>query len=196
MRRTIVVLACLAATVGTVAGCSSGQDGTDFTGRSAADPASVTAVPPAAKPSDDPTDTSPAPAETTAGPKTWAMGYRSTIFDDSKTNILHLTIASPRSLPADPYFKPDHGRFLAVTVTYEALAPAQPINPYDLLAVTSSGERLQPTFGPDTAGVQLQYATLNTGEKAKGTVVFDVPRTGVVGIAYAPSGQILGTWTL
>jgi uncharacterized protein DUF4352 len=194
MRRTIVVLACLAAAA--VGGCSSGQDGTDVTGRSAADPASVTAQPPAPKPSDYPTDTSPAPAETTAGPKTWAMGYRSTIFDDTKTDILHLAIASPRNLPADPYLKPDHGRFLAVTVTYEALAPAQPINPYDLLAVTSSGERLQPTFGPDTAGSQLQYATLNTGEKAKGTVVFDVPKTGVVGIAYAPSGQILGTWTL
>jgi uncharacterized protein DUF4352 len=192
MRRTIVVLACLAAAA--VAGCSSGKDGTDVTGRSAADPASVTAQPPAPKPSDYPTDTSPAPAPTKAGPKKWAMGYKSTIFDDSKTDILHLTVSAPKTV-TDPYLKPDNGRYLAVTVVYEALQPAQDINPFDLIAVTKSGERLQPAFGPQV-GNQLNAATLNTGETAKGTVVFDVPKTGVVGIAYAPSGQILGTWTL
>ena len=80
-------------------------------------------------------------------------------------------------------------------MTYEALAEAQDINPFDLLVTTTSGERLQPTFGPD-AGTQLDSATLNRGEKAKGAVTFDVPKTGVVGVAYAPGGQILGTWKL
>ena len=167
------------------AGCSSGQDGTDITGRSAGEaPASAATTATG--------EASPTPA----GPKTWAMGYRLTIFDDQKVDILRLTVATPRTLPADPYFKPKNGRFLAVAVTYEALQPAQAINPFDLVAITKSGERLQPTIGPDSAGNQLQYATLNTGEKAKGTVVFDVPKTGVVGIAYAPVGQVLGTWKL
>lgn len=42
----------------------------------------------------------------------------------------------------------------------------------------------------------MNSATLNKGEKARGAVVFDVPTKGVVGIAYAPADQILGTWKL
>jgi hypothetical protein len=76
-------------------------------------------------------------------------------------------------------------------VIYEALAEAQDINPFDLLVTTTSGERLQPTFGPD-AGTQLDSATLNRGEKAKGAVTFDVPKTGVVGVAYARAGRSSG----
>jgi hypothetical protein len=187
MRRTIAVLVCTAAAV-TAAGCGSASDGTDITGRSAA---AATSEPAPASGDPEPVATTPAD-----GPKTWKMGYRSTIFDDSRTDILRLTVTAPRTLAPEAYFKPKNGRWLAVTVTYEALQPAQPINPYDLVAVTTNGERLQPTFGPEAAGVQLQYATLNTGEKAKGTVVFDVPAKGVTGIAYAPVGQVIGTWTL
>ena len=33
-------------------------------------------------------------------------------------------------------------------MTYEALAEAQDINPFDLIITTTSGERIQPTFGP------------------------------------------------
>lgn len=191
MRRTIIVLACL----GTLAaGCASGQDGTDALGNSAREATATTAAPTDA--GEEGLGTPDAPAETTpAGPKTFAMGYRSTIFDDG-VDTLRLTIASPRTLPADEYFKPERGRFLAVTVTYEALQPAQLINPFDLIVTTTAGERLQPTFGPDTGGAQLNSATLNTGEKAKGTVVFDVPARGLTGIAYAPAGQVIGTWKL
>lgn len=122
------------------------------------------------------------------------MGYKATITDDEVGDTLHVTVDQPRTV-TDEYIKPEKGRFLAVTVTYEALAEAQDINPFDLLVTTTSGERLQPTFGPD-AGTQLDSATLNRGEKAKGAVTFDVPKTGVVGVAYAPGGQILGTWKL
>lgn len=181
MRRPVATAMLIAALA---AGCSSGQDGTDFTGRSAGDAPGTAATP------------AEGGRPTPTGPKTWAMGYRSTIFDDKKTNVLRLTVAAPKTLPTDPYIKPQNGRFLAVTVTYEALQPTQDINPFDLVAITKSGERLQPTVGPESAGNQLQYATLNTGEKAKGSVVFDVPKTGVVGIAYAPVGQVLGTWKL
>ncbi|HST66083.1 MAG TPA: DUF4352 domain-containing protein [Mycobacteriales bacterium] len=192
MRRITVVLACLAAAL---AGCSSGTDGTDVTGRSAqgAGTGAVTPQPPADKPSDYPTDTSAAP-ETTSGPKTFAMGYKATITQDDVGDVLHVTVSAPKTV-TDPYIKPDNGRFLAVTVTYEALQPAQDINPFDLIALTKSGERLQPAFGP-SVGNQLNAATLNSGESTKGTVVFDVPKTGVTGIAYAPAGQVLGTWTI
>jgi hypothetical protein len=190
MRRTIIVLACLAA-IAAAAGCSSATDGKDISGRSAD---SATAAPPAEKPSDYPTETA-APETTKAGPKTFPMGYQATITDDEVGDTLHITVAQPRTVAGDEFTKPEKGRFLAVTVTYEALAEAQDINPYDLIVTTASGERLEPTFGPD-AGTQLDSATLNRGEKAKGAVVFDVPKTGVVGVAYAPGGQILGTWKL
>jgi hypothetical protein len=68
-------------------------------------------------------------------------------------------------------------------------------NPFDLMVATTSGERIRSMFGLD-AGIQLDAATLNRGEKAKSAVIFDVPKTGVVGIAYAPGGQMLGTWKL
>ena len=175
----VLACACLLAACG-------GQDGTDVTGRSAG----AAADSPSATPAASPTGTS-----ARRGPKTWPMGYRATILDAGGTAVLHITVASPRTLPPDPYIKPARGRFLVVTVTFEALEPAQPINPYDLVALTAAGERMAPGYAPN-AGPQLNYATLNTGETARGSVVFDVPRSDVVGIAYAPVGQVLGTWRL
>jgi len=184
MRRIITAAAVLAAATVLATACGMATDGTDANGRSAAG-ANTTHQPAASKP--------PAAAETKAGPKTFAMGYRATITDDDSP-VLHLTIDKPRTV-TDQYIDAQQGRFLAVTVTFEAIAAAQDINEFDLVAVTAGGERIQPTFGPD-AGTALNSATLNTGEKAKGAVIFDVPKTGVVGIAYAPGGQILGTWKL
>jgi hypothetical protein len=197
MRRTIVLLACAAALVG----CSSAEDGKDFTGRSAASPsAAVTPREPAPKATDDGEEglgtPDPAPTTEAAGPKSFTMGYKATISDDEVGDVLFITVAQPRTVKGDEFIKPEKGRFLAVTVTFEALAEAQDINPFDFLATTTAGERLQPTFGPDTGSTQLNSATLNNGEKAKGTVVFDVPAKGVIGIAYAPAGQVLGTWKL
>lgn len=194
MRRTVVILACLAAAA---AGCSSGKDGTDFTGRSAAG-ASATTSPAPTGTGDEGEEGlgTPGPEATTeAGPKSFPMGYKATITTDDDGEVLHVTVASPRTAKGDEFIKPEKGRFLVVTVTYEALAAAQDINPFDLLVTTTAGERIQPTFGPEV-GQQLNAATLNKGEKAKGSVVFDVPTKGVTGIAYAPAGQVLGTWKL
>jgi hypothetical protein len=87
-------------------------------------------------------------------------------------------------------------RFLGVTVTFEALAPGQDVNPFDFVAVGADGQHYQPTFGPDAGVAELDSGTLNRGETSKGSVVFDVPKTGITGIAYAPLDQILGTWKL
>ena len=196
MRRTIAVLACLAAA--TVAGCSSAEDGTDITGRSAVAATGETPKPPAPKPSD--TDgmgtPDPLPSTTAAGPTTFAMGERGTITNENDGDVLYVTVAQPKTV-TDEYQKPEKGRFLSVTVTFEALQPTQDVNPYDFIVTTTSGERIDPTFvSPSGGGTELNSATLNTGEKARGAVTFDVPTRGVVGVAYAPVGQVLGTWRL
>ena len=196
MRRTIAVLACLAAAAA-VAGCSSAEDGKDITGRSAvAATSSTTQTTPATEDVDGLGTPDPLPSTQPAGPTTFAMGERGTITKDGEGDVLYVTVAAPKTV-TDEYQKPERGRFVAVTITFQALAAGQDVNPYDFIATTTSGERINPTFiTPSGGGTELNSATLNTGEKAKGAVTFDIPTKGVVGIAYAPAGQILGSWKL
>lgn len=201
MRKTIAALTCAAAAVLATAGCGSAKDGTDVAGNSAN--RDTTTQPSAPEASDsnasDPYgDPGSLATETTAesGPKSFAMGEKGTISNDTDGDVLELTISSPRTVRGDEFTKPEKGRFLAITVTFKALSAGQDVNPFDFVAVSSDGQRYQPTFGPDAGVTQLDSGTLNTGEVSKGSVVFDVPRTGITGIAYAPLDQILGTWKL
>lgn len=121
MRRWVLPFMIAAAVL--VAGCASGKDGTDVTGRSAQ---SASATPT----SGDPTDAgeeglgTPDPVETTAdAPKNFAMGYKATITNDTDGDLLYVTVGQPRTVRPDEFNKPEKGRYLAVTVTYERWPP-------------------------------------------------------------------------
>ncbi|KWX01410.1 hypothetical protein TH66_00940 [Carbonactinospora thermoautotrophica] len=177
-RRTVAVLAI---TVAALAGCAGPTNGTDWGGNSV-------------KNAEAPASGAATPSPTKDAPKVFDMGYTATITQGSE-ETLKITVSNPRNLKSDPYYKPEKGRFLAVTVEFTALAPVD-VNPFDFVAVGADGTRYEPTVGPESAGQELHAATLNQGEKLKGVVVFDVPKEGVTGIAYAPLSQVLGTWRL
>ncbi len=177
-RRTFAVLAI---TVAALAGCAGPTNGTDWGGNSVKD-------------AEAPSSGAATPSPTKAATKIFKMGSTAIITQDGK-ETLKITVSKPREVEPDVFFKPQKGRFLAVTVECVALAPAD-VNPFDFVALAADGTRYEFTVGPESAGEQMNAATLNEGEKLKGVIVFDVPKKGITGIAYAPLSQVLGTWRI
>lgn len=166
----------------TLTACGSAEDGTDFAGNTISQ----------ASPAESAPQASPAAEEESEAPaaKEFDLGYNATVSDD-EGDLIKVMVANQREV-SDEFLTPERARFLAFDVTAEAVRTAD-INPFDFKLLLSDGTRLEPTI--PTSDVQaLNYATLNSGEKLLGAVVFDAPAEGVVGIAYAPLSQVLGTW--
>lgn len=174
MRAAVATVGASLLAIIALTGCTA-SDGKDFAGNQIAAP------------------TASASAAPSSAAKVFALGYEATVTEKGKPK-LKVLVENPRDVAGSRYLQPEHGRFLALDVTFMALQTAD-INPFDFTLLLEDGERLDPTFGPD-AGTELHATTLNTGEKIKGVILFDAPKTGVKGVAYAPLGQVLGTWTL
>ena len=85
---------------------------------------------------------------------------------------------------ADEYSQPDtatHGRFVIFTITYLGQAGTFDYNQWDWSIVMPDGQRFDPdamTFNNlSSYGQPLNSGTLHTGQRAKGILVADVPRT-------------------
>lgn len=106
---------------------------------------------------------------------TGKIGDKLTVYDESGDAQLEVTVTRLKFSTGDEFDKPQHGLFMGAYVTVHALADAQTIpeiyalvggQQYSGDAVTGST-----AFDPYLAS----YAPLNTGERAAGWVVFDVP---------------------
>lgn len=178
MRKLLVVAVLTAA----LTGCTA-EDGKDFAGNTISGGSDTT------------TETTEPKAPAPAPKREFDMGYEATVNDDSG-DTLKVKLANARVLQPDPdaFDSPaTQGQYVAVDVTFTALAAAQDVNPFDFVALAPGGARVEPTIPCCGVTNDLNSATLNTGETLSGTVVFDVP-PGVTGIAYAPLSQVLGTW--
>lgn len=99
---------------------------------------------------------------------------------------------------------PQNGRFLQVNITAKATSDADPndasVNPFNFYVVGEDGTKFENGNGNAAMGLgydgALHATNLNPDEQVKGTVSFDVPKSGKLRVVYAPSTRALGYWTL
>ena len=105
---------------------------------------------------------------------TGKIGDKLTVYDESGDAQLEVTVTQLKFSTGDEFDKPQHGLFMGAYVTVHALADAQTIP--DMSALVGgqhySGDAITASTAFDP---YIRYGLLNTGERAAGWVVFDVP---------------------
>jgi hypothetical protein len=116
----------------------------------------------------------PTPTPTPPKVATGKIGDKLTVYDDFAGAQLEVTVTRLKFSTGDQYDRPQHGLYMGAYVKAHALADEQDTpdiyalvggHHYDGDAITGSA-----AFDP-----YLDYVTLNTGERASGWLVFDVP---------------------
>lgn len=96
--------------------------------------------------------------------------------------------------------KPQHGRYVEVTITAVGKSGSFSINPYDFYLLEPDGTRYQYGEGngfSEEVPNPINAADLKAGEKLKGRLVFDAsPKAAVLGYSPSFSGETVATWTL
>ena len=125
---------------------------------------------------------------------TGKIGDKLTVYDESGDAQLEVTVTQLKFTAGDEFVQPQHGLFMGAYVTVHALADAQTIpeiyalvggQQYSGDAVTAST-----AFDPYLAS----YAPLNTGERAAGWLVFDVPARHGQLVMRDLDGHTVGIW--
>ncbi len=91
------------------------------------------------------------------------------------------------------FLRPANGHFVAVVV-YATAFQRVTVTSGDFYVRTTDGGHYDPSFAVNMKPAQLTFVTLNSGEKANGTLVFDLPVTTGFQLIYAPQSNILGVW--
>lgn len=93
--------------------------------------------------------------------------------------------------------RPANGRFLTINVTIDAVSGSYDYNEWDFAVQEADGTQYDVTDGNATSGdfePELSSGTLDTGQKIRGNVTFDVPTTSGAEITLSNAGELLGTW--
>ena len=130
-------------------------------------------------------------------PLTWS-GY-----DDSgnpTTSTGTVTLYSAKwmtDIPGQFEQKPEKGAFLILDVGFVGKTGAVPYNPFDFTVKDAAGHEYDGAYA-QLDEPELSSGKLKVGAKARGSLVFDLPR-GAVTLTLAPSGSLrddLATWAI
>ena len=135
----------------------------------------------------------PATVWTVTAPVTGKIGDTVTVYGDSGTAQLEITVRRLKFSTGDEFDRPENGLFMGAYVTLRALTDQQDLIEFtavtDGAIYTSDAIVTSTTFDPP-----LTPTILNQGEQSTGWLVFDVPtRHGQLTIRDADNHQ-LGTW--
>lgn len=166
----------------------------DDSGPATSQPTSEATSQPTSRPTGNATP-SPTAAQSA---KTFAFGDTGRVTKAGKdTGELKVDAPVPFQ-PTNRFDTPDKGQFVYVPVTMTATGTdAVRVDTFDFVVILPDGQRVRESFIvglPANAPAKLPSSNLNPGEKVTGSVAFDVPANTAVKVAYAPTGQILGTW--
>ncbi len=142
----------------------------------------------------EPTTTEPA----TTQPKVAAgrVGDRLTVYDESGTPRLEITVTGVKFSTGDQFDQPEHGLFMGAYVKVHALADEQDAPWADSYALVGGRHYIGDVIiGLNAFDPPLEPVTLNRGERASGWLVFDVPaRHGQLVLRDLLDEHNLGIW--
>ncbi|MGB8382036.1 MAG: DUF4352 domain-containing protein [Dermatophilaceae bacterium] len=153
---------------------------------------------PTSQPTSRPTgNASPSPTAAQTA-KTFAFGDTGTVTKAGKeTGELKVDAPVPFQ-PTNQFDTPDRGQYVYVPVTMTATGTdSVRVDTFDFFVILPDGQRVRESFIvglPTDAPARLPSSNLNPGEKVTGSIGFDVPANTALKVAYAPTGQVLGTW--
>lgn len=130
-------------------------------------------------------------------PLTWS-GYDNN--GDKTTSTGTVTVYSAKwmtQIPGDFQQKPEKGAFLVFDVGYVGKTGAVPYNPFDFNVKDAAGHEYNGAFA-QLDEPALSSGNLKVGAKARGSLVFDLPR-GAVTLTLAPAaglGGELASWAI
>jgi uncharacterized RDD family membrane protein YckC len=105
---------------------------------------------------------------------TGRIGDKLTRYDEFGAPQLEVTVTRLKFSAGDQFDQPQHGLYMGAYVKVHALADEQDI--LDMSALVGGHQYSGDVFTASTAfEPSLDYVTLNTGERASGWLVFDVP---------------------
>jgi hypothetical protein len=131
-------------------------------------------------PTTEPQATEPATTEPpTTKPKVAAgrIGDRVTVYDESGDVQLEVTLTKVRFSTGDEFEQPEHGLFMGAYVRVRALADEQDTVSAAEMSALVGGHRYAGDVVSDLRAFDppLDYVSLDSGERAAGWLVFDVP---------------------
>ncbi|HEU4998555.1 MAG TPA: hypothetical protein VFT68_06380 [Lapillicoccus sp.] len=154
------------------------------------------------------TTVEPTPSATTtdlAEPSTPASEGQRFAYSETASLSFHgvrsaeITVAKPVEFaPIDAGDSSARGRLVYVPVLLQVVGQEKvAIDPFDFEVVLPDGAHLDVAYVkqlPKQSPAQLSAADVDPGGTVVGSIPFDVPAGVPLKIAYAPSGQVLGTW--
>lgn len=118
---------------------------------------------------------------------------------DNQLSATILRVTTHKAAPDNEWVRPAKGVFAAVEVEVKVLKGKTYACQCDFALVAADGSLYEPVW-PIGFNSGMQSVTLNSGEKAGGVVVFDVPASAVKGamVQLRPdwTNDVRGTWQL
>jgi len=124
---------------------------------------------------------------------TGKIGDKVTVYDERGDAQLEVTVTKLKFSAGDEFDQPQHGLYMGAYVQVHALADEQDMLDVDALVGGHhySGDAITGSTAFDPS---LDYVTLNTGERASGWLVFDVPTRHGQLVLRDLDQQAVGVW--